>query len=102
MKLANLFQKFDELRNSIVEVADAYKVAPVSKNNGHKLGCSENGSPVFFIECSDAPNVANIHLRIIDVLFNQKCNLSVNNKLIADKKYCMVIMKDSEDDKIFS
>ena len=100
MKLVNLFQKFDELRNSITEFADTYKVVPFSKNNGHKLGCSENGFPVFFIECSDTPNVANIHLRIIDVLFNQKCNLSVNNKLIADKKYCMVVMKDSEDDLI--
>lgn len=100
MKLANLFQKFDELRTSVTEFVDAYKVVPVSKNNGHKLGCSENGFPVFFIECSDAPNVANIHLRIIDALFNQRCNLSVNNKLIADKKYCMVVMKDSEDDLI--
>ena len=100
MKLENLFPKFEELRNSVAEVADTYRVEPVSKNNGHKIGCTENGFPVFFIECSDAPNVANIHLRIIDVLFNQKCNLSVNNKLIADKKYCMVIMKDSEDDLI--
>ena len=100
MKLVNLFQKFGELRNSAAKIADTYKVYPISKNNGHKLGCSENGFPVFFIECSDAPNVGNIHLRIIDVLFNQKCNLSVNNKLIADKKYCMVVMKDSEDDLI--
>lgn len=100
MILAKLFLKFDELRNSVAGIADTYRVEPVSKNNGHKIGCTENGFPVFFIECSDAPNVANIHFRIIDVFFNQKCNLSVNNKLIADKKYCMVIMKDSEDDLI--
>ena len=100
MTLSGLYQKFENLNESFNDEKISYNVISISKGNNHKLGCTKEGYPIFFIECADSPNAANIKLKMIDVLFNQKCNLILKDIIIEDKDYCLVKLNNSQEDLV--
>ena len=100
MEFNGLLQKFLSLRNSDNVVSEAYKVLNISHRNGHKLGYTEDGFPVIFIECSDIRKTSDIRLQLVDVLFNRECSLYSAKEKIENKTYCLVILKSLQDDLI--
>ena len=90
MEFNGLLQKFLSLRNSDNVVSEAYKVLNISHRNSHKLGYTEDGFPVIFIECSDIRKTSDIRLQLVDVLFNRECSLysakeKIENEMIELK-----------------
>lgn len=100
MDVQNLLCAFFALRDSETRTSDAYKVIGVSKNNKHKLGCTEEGFPIFFVECSDFQRTSDIRLQLVDVFFNKDCSLYTSDNEIICKTYCMVILKSLQKDLI--
>ncbi len=100
MEFNSLLQKFLSLRNSDHVVSEAYKVLSISHRNSHKLGYTEDGFPVIFIECSDVRKTSDIRLQLVDVLFNRECSLYSAKEKIENKMYCLVILKSHQNDLI--
>lgn len=97
----SLYYKFCKLLGHIPNRNNAHPVEPICEGSAHRIGCSQEGHPTFFIECSDVVASKDIHLELIEVLFNQDCNLAIttNGKEIA-KRYCVVKLKSHKKDFI--
>lgn len=54
---------------------NGYNVNNISNSFSHKLGCSQSGFPMFFIECKGPEKIADIKLDIFSALFNRKCQI---------------------------
>ena len=63
----------------------------------HRLGCSQERFPIFFVECCDEMPTTNINLKQFSVNFNQLCNLSEGGSTIS-KKYTIILLKSLEGD----
>lgn len=100
MNANNLLQIFLDLKNSQKDFSDAYKVVSISNKGRHKLGCTEEGFPIYFIECSDNQKSSDIRLQLVDVFFNRECSLYSTVDKIIGKTYCMVILKSIQNDLI--
>ena len=64
----------------------------------HKLGCSQELYPVFFVECCDDTPSTNINLKQFTVNFNQVCNLKDDEGNVMSKKYTIILLKSLESD----
>lgn len=64
----------------------------------HKLGCSQDSYPVFFVECCDDTPSTNINLKQFTVNFNQVCNLRNDEGDTISKKYTIILLKSLESD----
>lgn len=63
----------------------------------HRLGCSQERYPIFFVECCDEMPTTNINLKQFSVNFNQVCNLVESGNTIC-KKYTIILLKSLESD----
>lgn len=63
----------------------------------HRLGCSQDGFPIFFVECCDEMPTTNINLKQFSVNFNQVCNLNEGGNTVC-KKYTIILLKSLESD----
>ena len=63
----------------------------------HRLGCSQERFPIFFVECYDEMPTTNINLKQFSVNFNQLCNLNEGDSTIC-KKYTIILLKSLEGD----
>ena len=63
----------------------------------HRLGCSQERYPIFFVECCDEMPTTNINLKQFSVNFNQVCNLVEGGNTIC-KKYTIILLKSLESD----
>jgi hypothetical protein len=64
----------------------------------HKLGCSQELYPIFFVECCDDTPSTNINLKQFSVNFNQVCNLRNDEGKTISKKYTIILLKSLEGD----
>lgn len=99
MILNTLYNQFVNLIGSKVDDSDTYRVIPVCEASHHRLGCSEDGFPIFFIECSDNKKTTDVHLELIDVRFNRLCKLNIIDESISElRSYCLVVLKSHKKD----
>ena len=94
-KICNIFEK---LRNSYID-NNQYIVDSFDSRLPHKLGCSKERNPVFFVQCEDDVKVADIKLTLFTVMHNRQC--SVYDKVSGDNlvlKYS-VIQLNSDDEE---
>lgn len=100
MECESLFQRFLTLKNSENTISEAYKVLNISQKNNHKLGYTEEGFPVIFIECSDIRKTSDIRLQLVEVFFNRECSLYSTKELVESKTYCLVILKSLQNNMV--
>lgn len=74
------------------------QVIDIDASLTHKLGCTTEQYPIFFVECSDETPTTNINLKQISVSFNQICNLKSGGSDCENKKYTIVMLKSTESD----
>ena len=67
----------------------------------HRVGCSNEGFPMLFIECCDKDHLSDIKLSMFRVLFNRKCSLAdIDNKIVTEKDYSIIQMISDDQDLI--
>lgn len=99
MAKGTLYNQFLKLIGSELNNNDSYHVIPIKEGSAHRLGCSEDGFPIFFVECSDKKKTNDVHLDLIDVRFNCQCKLnSSENTDSAPHTYCLVELKSHKKD----
>ena len=95
---SKIYNIFDSLKNTHID-CDQYIVDSFDSKLPHKLGCSKEKNPVFFIHCDDDSKVADIKLTLFTVMHNRQC--SVYDKVSGDNlvlKYS-VIQLNSDDEE---
>lgn len=90
----DLYSLFCELRDK-GQNNDNYFVSSISDCVPHKLGCSPEGFPIFFIECYNKENTSDIKLKLFSVLFNRQCSISNINEEVSSTKYYSLIQLNS-------
>ena len=96
--MSRLYEQFIELLK-IKTGDDSINVIPVRENLSHKLGCSNDGYPMFFIACGDEQNDDDISLDLFKVSFNTLCKLyDVSSRCHVDKKYTIIYLKSTTPD----
>lgn len=90
MQDISLYNRFLELLEQ--ERHDGtYPVVPISEQFPHKIGCSPEGYPIFFITSCDVVRTSDIKLQLFHVMFNRDCNIeNVVTKKKESAKYSIV------------
>lgn len=70
---------FNELRSRNKSLDNCFTAQNLPFSDTHKLGVSEKGYPMFFIQSSLTGPVSNYNLDLISVLFNQHCSLILDD-----------------------
>lgn len=95
----SLYSEFIKLIGTKTCENNTFRVIPVSKGSFHRLGCSEEGFPIFFVECSDDRKRTDLHLELIDVQFNRLCNLyNTDESETISRSFCLVELKSFKKD----
>lgn len=101
MVINSLYSDFIKLAGTKNDDNNTYRVVPVSEGSFHRLGCSEEGFPIFFVESSDSKKTTDVHLELIDVQFNRLCNLETqDDSETLSHLYCIVKLKSHKKDFI--
>ena len=67
----------------------------------HRVGCSNEGFPMLFIECCNNDHLSDIKLSMFRVLFNRKCSLAdIDNKSVTERDYSIIQMVSDDQDII--
>ena len=74
MRTGNIYKIFIDLQNNNTTTGQ-YVVDSFHEQLPHKLGCSADGFPVFFIKCSDEAFSADIKLALFSVIHNRVCDI---------------------------
>lgn len=99
MVASSLYSKFVKLIGTKTDEGDTFRVIPVIEGSSHRLGCSEEGFPIFFVECSDNKKTTDVHLELIDVQFNRLCNLNNSDGTEPiSRTFCLVELKSLKKD----
>ena len=80
---------------------NSYRATSINDETPHRVGCSNEGFPMLFIECKDKQHVSDIKLSLFRVLFNRKCSLTdIENKSIIEKDFVIIQMVSDNQDLI--
>lgn len=82
------------------EIEDkSYRVASINDQLSNRVGCSNLGYPMLFIECCDNDHLSDIKLSLFRVLFNRRCSLTdIENRSIIEKEYTIIEMVTEDQD----
>ena len=75
-----------------------FAVEEICSSLPHKLGCSQEMHPIFFVECSDDTPTTNISLKQFGVNFNQVSTLKDGEGNTLNKKYTIILLKSIDSD----
>lgn len=91
----NIVQIFKRLHTKRASIKDAYLVASLPGIRQHKLGISEFGKPMFFIQCEPpaSTNLMDVKLESITVAFNRNCKLYTNKTQYKSGTYSIVSLE---------
>ncbi len=98
MRRNELYDKFLSIKgeNSGKEV---FKALPVCEEMTHRIGCSEEGYPMFFVECSDSTKTTDIKLALFRVLFNRNCSiLDMQTQQSQTKVFTLIQMNSHKEE----
>ena len=95
-QLFNLYQK---ALDSDIEEGN-YRALSID-SSPHRVGCSNEGYPMLFIECCDKERISDIKLSLFRVLFNRRCALvDIDNKSVIEKDFSIIQMVSDDQDLI--
>lgn len=89
---------FQQLRNRKKEEG-RYEVEAISAQLPHKLGCTKDGRPIFFVECCDSVKQVDIKLSLFTVMYNRPCDIYDNSTGENYVKPCSVLQLNSDDEE---
>lgn len=89
IKDIDIFRLFSELKSQPA-TDNQYRVATISPQLPHKIGCSEEGYPMYFVETSDSKMQNGIKMEYFKVLFNRKCQWATSDGGAEIKKYTII------------
>lgn len=96
MKRNELYEKYLSIKEANLEEG-FYRALPICDEMPHRIGCSEEGYPMFFIECSDETKTTDIKLALFKVLFNRKCSITnVQDKQSQTKMFALIQMNSDK------
>lgn len=98
--MADIQEIFNGLTRRDQNDGNSYVAATIPSSMFHKLGMSEEGYPVFFIQSSLTSSVPNVNLDLISVQFGMLCRLKLDNGEFIDNTYTVVSLKTDEPDFI--
>lgn len=76
-----------------------YPVASIGDNSPHKIGCSVEGYPIFFITSSDNVRTSDIKLQLFHVMFNRDCNVkNVDNAETETSRFSIIQLNSTNID----
>jgi len=83
----------NEIKNNAALSEDGhYKVVPLP-DLSHKLGCSTNGHPKFFVKVSDAGGmVKNLNAEILSVEYDMLCDIIEGNKQVGSQRFTIITL----------
>lgn len=102
MKMMNvdLYSLYQSTLNSDIE-DNSFRVSCINSDIPHRVGCSNEGYPMIFIECSDTKKVTDIRLSLFRVLFNRKCSLvDIDNQIVSERDFTIIQMISDDQDLI--
>ena len=92
MKRNELYNKYLSIKESKAEEG-YFRALPICDEMPHRIGCSKEGFPMFFIECSDDMKTTDIKLALFKVLFNRNCSITnVQDKQSQTKLFTLIQM----------
>ena len=89
IKDIDIYRLFSELAQQPA-VSEQFRVASISPHIPHKIGCSEENFPMFFVETSDNKMQNDIKMEYFKVLFNRKCQWATSGGGTEIKKYTII------------
>lgn len=90
MNKNNLYGKFKELVAK-EHVTGEFQVTSINDSHTHKIGCSVEGYPIFFISTSDDIKTSDIKLELFHVMFGRECSVfDVNLQTSSTYRYSIV------------
>ncbi len=93
-----LYNKFQDLLKQERQEG-TYPVIPVSDYAPHRIGCSIEGHPIFFIVTSDEVRTSDIKLELFHVMFNRECSIiNVENSIGENHKFCIIQLNSNNTD----
>ena len=96
----DLYTLYQNTRTSDVE-ENSFRATKVNNEIPHRVGCSNEGFPMLFVECCDKEKVSDIKLSLFRVLFNRKCSLAdIDNKTVTEKDFTIIQMISEDNDLI--
>ena len=90
---------FRELLSRNKSIENCFTAQELPFSDTHKIGVSEQGTPVFFIQSSITGIATNFNLDLISVFFNQQCSLKLEKKTI-ENTYTIIALKTDNTDLI--
>lgn len=98
MGMEDLYLTFIRLKEEKSEEG-TYKAAKIDDKMPHKIGATDDGHPMFFIECADSQKLSDIKLERFKVLFNRTCLVQDVDEPEPEKKnYSVIFMNSSNSD----
>lgn len=89
---------FQQLRSRKKEEG-RYEVEAISDQLPHKLGCTKEGRPIFFVECCDSVKQVDIKLSLFTVMYNRSCDIFDNSTGENYVKPYSVLQLNSDDEE---
>lgn len=89
---------YDEIQDFATETLEnRYKVLPLP-NLPHKLGCSEDGFPKFFVVSSDnGAMIHNLNAEILSVEYDMLCNIVEGTKQIDNQRFTIITLRSDNE-----
>ena len=79
----------------------SFRAACINSDIPHRVGCSNEGFPMLFVECCNKEKVSDIKLSMFRVLFNRKCSLAdIDNKTVTERDFSIIQMNSDNQDLI--
>lgn len=80
---------------------NSFRAVCINSEIPHRVGCSNEGFPMLFVECCDKEKVSDIKLSMFRVLFNRKCSLAdIENKTVLERDFSIIQMNSDNQDLI--
>lgn len=98
MNIDDIFSAFKKLSES-KEDLNSYQVMKFDENLPHRIGCTPNGQPMFFIECADNDRTSDIKLEMFKVQFNRKCLITdIEDNQTVERTYSIIYLNSDKQD----
>lgn len=96
---ASLYDTFVSLQSKTTDNR-SFNVTGINGAFGHKLGCSHEGMPMFFVNCAGHEKISDIKLDILSVLFNRKCQITDTEASSSDFDTFSIIQLNSNNKEL--
>jgi len=75
----------------------SFRAVSIDESIPHRVGCTNDGFPMLFVECEDTEKISDIKLSLFRVLFTRKCSIAdIENKTVSEKIFTLIQMSSKD------